>query len=391
MSEIDDIKTKINRQKELEKKIHELDILIRYNKSILTLDEIEKLDLAKDELQKSLIPASLDLQIRNKDFLYSYEEISNANDVNWFIQNVVPKSSIGVFIGASGSGKSTVVLNFCKEILKNHTNCYIFYIDGDMSITKLKEIGIDIFLKEYKDRFNYAGKSMEYFSLTAQNLIQDIVEMQKKYQNRNYIVIEDSLSLIAKKKMGFIDTEMLYRNEKELRKYGGTSIIIHHTNKSGIFADSQHIENFADYTYLIERNDFNSCILMRTQKASRYRIENKAYSVENRKIVAEIDFEVANIAQNEVVFINYVQDALEDGEMNQSEIMNHLEKMRFFTEQKVGHRKTIKWLKKWADKGKWKFEQRVEQKNAIYYFLSDHSKTDKLEKLDKDKALKEFK
>ena len=61
--------------------------------------------------------------------------------------------------------------------------------------------------------------------------------------------------------------------------------------------------------------------------------------------------------------------------------MNHLEKIRFFSEFKVGQKKAIRWLREWADKGKWKYEQRVGKKNAIYYWLDINSETEKLAKL----------
>ncbi|WP_158004565.1 hypothetical protein [Campylobacter fetus] len=45
-------------------------------------------------------------------------------------------------------------------------------------------------------------------------------------------------------------------------------------------------------------------------------------------------------------------EALKYGEMNQSEIISHLEKMRFFSEYKVGQKKATRWLTVWCDKRK---------------------------------------
>ena len=171
----------------------------------------------------------------------------------------------------------------------------------------------------------------------------------------------------------------LYKYEKILRQHGGSSLAIHHTNKSGIFADTQQIENYADYTYLLERNEFNSSILVHPQKASRYDIKGRAYLTENRKIVKEVDYENFNITQRESQFVIYVIDALEDGKMNQSEILIHLEKVKFFSEYKVGQKKAIKWLQIWAEKGKWIYEQSPSEKNAIFYRLE--SESEKLAKL----------
>lgn len=150
--------------------------------------------------------------------------------------------------------------------------------------------------------------------------------------------------------------------EKILRSVGGSTLFIHHLNKDGNFADSQQIINYADYSFSITRNDFNSTILLHPQKASRYAIEGKAFLTEDIKIVKEVEYEALNIEPRESKFVSYVLEALEDGEMNQSEIISHLEKMRFFSEYKVGQKKATRWLTAWGDKGKWNYERRPDQK-----------------------------
>jgi hypothetical protein len=223
----------------------------------------------------------------------------------------------------------------------------------------------------------YAGKNIDYFSDTCQSLLKDIVLEQKKHPERTYFVIEDSLTLIAKKRKGFIDTDHLYKYEKMLKDLNGGSLIIHHFNKAGVFADSQQIENYADYTYIIERNEFNSCILIHPQKASRYDIKGKAYLTINRKIEKEVDYQTANISGSESAFVNIILDLLSDGEMNQSEIMKYLKQISFFSKYSTGEKKVLSWLNKWAKNGKWAYEQRVNEKNAKIYYIQ----TEKLAKL----------
>ncbi|OCR95728.1 hypothetical protein CFT85387_05655 [Campylobacter fetus subsp. testudinum] len=58
--------------------------------------------------------------------------------------------------------------------------------------------------------------------------------------------------------------------------------------------------------------------------------------------------------------------------MNQSEIISHLEKMRFFSEYKVGQKKATRWLTVWCDKRKWNYERRPDQKNAIYSWIEQN-------------------
>lgn len=369
MSLVAKIEEKIKNQQQIPKLLEKIDSILSEEHYYLEDTEKKALLIEKLRLENDLIEINMSFAEKNQYFLYTKEEISQAPEITWLIPNVVPESSIGVLIGPSGSGKSTLAVKFCSTILERFENVHIVYIDGDMGASKIKEQGVGDLMAMYLNRFFYAGKNTKYFSSAAQKLMLDIINEQKKYPERVYFVIQDSLTLVSRKKRGFIDTEFLYENERKLRDAGGATLILHHTNKAGIFADSQQIENFADYTYLAERNDFNSCILIHPQKASRFDIQGKAFLTENRKILKEVDYDISNVSQRESKFVLYVQDALEDGEMNQREILSHLDKMRYFIEFKVGQKKAIKWLQKWSEKGKWVCERRPAEKNAIIYKL----------------------
>lgn len=384
MSEIlTKIKKKINFQYSLNRQIENIDYILSQHKAFLVDEEIEELKKEKADLEKQIIKSKLSFEDKFNDFIYTFEDINEAKDINWLIDGVVPEQTIGVLYGASGSGKSSLMINYCQYILSKINEVHVIYIDADMNANKLKEIGIDELIQKYQNRFLYAGKSVANIIAKTQSFLEEIVEVQKKYKIRKYLVIEDSLTLLSQKKNGFVDTSLLYKYEKQLRDAGGTVILIHHLNKSGVFADSQQIENFADYTYLVERNDFNNCILLKPQKASRFEIKEKAYKTENRKIIDEIDFSMANISYQESNFVKIIVDLLTDGKMNQSEIMKCLKQITFFTKFGVGEKKVIGWLDKWAKDGKWSFEQRASEKNAKYFFIEQTEKLEKLPNSDK--------
>lgn len=384
MSEIlSKINAKINLQKKLKNEIENIESILSNNIHILDKQEIAELKKLKENLDNSLIKSKLSFDEKFKDFLYTFEDINQAKEIEWFIKDVLPSQSIGVLFGDSGSGKSSLMIEYCKQILDSMQDVYIVYIDADMNVNKLKEIEIHEIIKKHQNRFVYTGKQVENVVQTTQNFLQDIIKLQTKHKDRKYLIIEDSLTLLSAKKNGFIDTNLLYKYEKQLRKVGATIVVIHHLNKSGVFADSQQIENFADYTFLIERNEFNNCILLKPRKASRFDIKEKAFLTENRKIVKEIDFNIANISFSESSFVKIIVDLLECGEMNQSEIMKYLKQSSFFTKYNVGEKKTISWLEKWAKNGKWEVEQRANEKNSKYYFLSQTEKLAKLPNIDK--------
>ena len=375
---ITQIENKIKIQERIPDLIEKIDNIISNSNHILSEDEIEQLKIEKIELEKKMIKSKLSFDEKFENFFYKIEDLDNTPKIQWLIAEVVPCTTIGVLYGAPGAGKSSVLLHYCYELLENYDNTYIIYIDADMSKAKISELGIVNIFKKYGDRFRYAGKSSDNLSFIAQNLLKEIVLLQIEFPDRKYIVIEDSLTLITPRKNGFIDVEKLYKHERKIRENNGTIIIVTHLNKANVFADTQQIENYADYTYLVQRNEFNDSILLIPKKASRYAIEKKAYKVENRKIIEEIDFEIANISHSESFLVNTISDLLKDGEMNQSEIMKYLKQISFFSKYNLGEKKVISLLEKWAKNGKWTIEQRVGEKNAKYYFISQTAKLAKL-------------
>ncbi|WP_323589754.1 AAA family ATPase [Aliarcobacter butzleri] len=383
-SVISKMEEKIKKQQRIRDLIDKIDNMIFKNSNILSEDEIKQLKIEKTKLENQIIISKLSFNEKFDNFFYKIEDLDNISEIQWLISDVIPSGAIGVFYGAPATGKTSVLLHYCWEFLKNYDNTYIIYIDADMSVGKISELGIVDLLKEYGDRFKYAGKSSDNMSLVAQNLLKDIVSLQLEFPSRKYIVIEDSLTLITPRKNGFIDVQKLYLYERKIRDLNGTVIIVTHLNKAGVLADSQQIENYADYTYLVERNDFNSSILLIPKKASRYSIKEKAYRTKDRKIVDEIDFKIANISYSESYFVNTILDLLSDGEINQSDIMKYLKQISFFTKYSIGEKKAISLLEKWAKNGKWCIEQRVGEKNAKYFFLNQTEKLTKLPNNEKE-------
>jgi energy-coupling factor transporter ATP-binding protein EcfA2 len=379
---IQKIENKIRNQEKIPDFIQRIDDILKNNCHLLSDNEITELRNEKIRLEKKLIKSNLSIEKKFNDFFYSFEEIENAPEAQWLVSGVISSGTIGVFYGSPGCGKSSVLIYYCNQILKNFHNTYIIYIDADMALGKISDFGVGELVKQYGERFRYAGKSANNLSVVAQNLLKEIVQIQLDFPQRKYIIIEDSLTLITPRKQGFIDVEKLYRYEKQIRDANGTIIIVTHLNKAGVFADSQQIENYADYTFLVQRNDFNSSILLLPKKASRYNIHEKAYKVENRKIIEEIDFQIANISYSESSFVNTILDLLSDGEMNQSEIMKYLKQISFLSKYSIGEKKVLSLLDKWSKMGKWSCEQRVNEKNAKFYYM-ETAKLTKLPNIDK--------
>lgn len=372
------IEEKIKHQNRIQMQIGRIDLMISLHSHILSPEEILDLEKKKLDLKSKLINENLSFEEKNKDFIYNLDEIQNCKPISWIIEGFIPSTAIGVVYGDSGAGKTAVLTYVLPKILESQHDLFVVYIDADMGIDQIKANQMDRLMAMYGSRFIYAGKGHN-ITEKAQKLLRDIVHELQKDSTKKYLIIEDSLTLIAKRKNGFIVPDKLYEYERQIRNLGGSIYIIHHLNKQGQIADSQQIINYADYSYFIERNDFNSTILLTPMKISRFDIQPKAFLTQDKKIIKEVKYEFFNISQKETQFVRYILEALEDGELNQSELISHLEKMRFFSEYKVGQKKAIAWLKKWAENGKWQLEQRPNAKNATFYWLQ--SNADKLQNL----------
>lgn len=363
------IHKKLNKAEQNEREIRIAQDLYESNNPLLSKED--KLQLKEFIALKSKKSVLNNLSFLNKysDFIYNENEIENAKENKWYIPEFIPEQSIGILYGPSGAGKTTIAMTICQILLFSNHNIHIVYIDGDMSVNKLKENGVHLLQKKYNERFIYAGKNSNDFTESAQNMLRDISNLQLENKNRKYFVIQDSLTLTSRKRRGFIDTVELYRNDRKIRNAGGSTLLIHHTNKNGVFADSQQIENYADYSFRIERNDFNKCILLHPDKQSRFEIKGKAYKIENKKIAEEVNYEEMNRSPLETMFTNYIVDILDSETLNQREIVTELRQAGLLTKLSIGDKKAIKLLKKIANENKIEMFQDGTNKNAITYKL----------------------
>lgn len=296
------------------------------------LRELKRLysDRFATEMQKSVIAHEIkrlqnELGMQN-DFQYSIDEISVARPTEMLVPMLIPRAGIVPIIGNYGAGKTTLARYLYRLILSTRHDTYVKYVDADNPVNKLQEFGIHQLIEIYGDRFEYYGKrgNLEDLADGLESVMRRSIDQQKAFPSRSYIVFEDNLkNLMRKNRQGFADLNHLYRLEKEFQAVGGTSIILHHTNKQGVFADSKDIVNFADLAYYVSFKQSTNAIVVEPDKQSRYRVEAKAFYVdpESREISHEIDYRMANISAEEVSIVQHVKELLEEcGEFNQSEL-----------------------------------------------------------------------
>ncbi len=91
MSEIlTKINKKINFQKKLKNEIENIESILTKDIHILSENEIYELKKEKENLEKNLIKSKLSFDEKFKDFIYNFEEISEAKDIRWLVKYVIP-------------------------------------------------------------------------------------------------------------------------------------------------------------------------------------------------------------------------------------------------------------------------------------------------------------
>lgn len=296
------------------------------------LQELKRLhsDRFATEDQKSIIAHEInrlqqELGIRD-DFQYSANEITVARPTEMLVPLMIPRAGIATIIGSYGAGKTALARHLYKQLLSTRSDTYVKYVDADNPVNKLQDFGIDQLIETYGERFEYYGKqeNMDDLPDGLEGVLRKSIEQQKAFPARSYIVFEDNLkNLMRKNRQGFADLNHLYRYEKVFRSFGGTTIILHHTNKQGTFADSKDIVNFADLAYYVSFKQSTNAIVLEPDKQSRYQVEAKAFYVDqtSREITHEVDYRMANVSGEEIRIVEHVKELLlECGEFNQNEL-----------------------------------------------------------------------
>ena len=345
VSQVQKIKNRWKTNDKLQQELNELREL--KTKWFLT-DEDKKI------IDKRLNDINNQLGIPKNCIEYSVSDISNALPKEMIIDKLLGRSSITLLIGNTGCGKTKLAHFIFKNLLSTNDNIFVRYIDMDNPIENLNSYKIHEIKEKYGERFKYFGKrNPEYdfnMVIEAENVILSVIEEQIEHPERIYLLIEDNLKNIARKnRKGFIDTNYLWKLEKKFQASSGTTIVLHHFNKAGIYADTSDILNFCDAAFNVSYNDQTSSIIIEPDKQSRYRLEKKAFSVdtETQEIIEEIEYSSAKMSNEEIKIINEIKYLLtECGDFNQSELEKELKLVR--TSIGMGEKKFRIILKKYS-------------------------------------------
>ena len=176
-------------------------------------------------------------------------ERERALNMKFFIDNLIPSGYHIILYGAAGSGKTTIVLHLCRDIVRKHQEAEIFYLylDGQLGMAAQYESHLEE--EGLQERYNLlTGATVE----EALTLIEQVVQSKEK-RPEDVVVVLDTLKYLNPNINNKDSNVKAMQRIKKLTALGITVISLHHTNKDGEnFAGTADIEQDGDAMLKIE-------------------------------------------------------------------------------------------------------------------------------------------
>ena len=393
--EVEKIKYEIEQKNKQSTKIKELENILK--SEFITLEQSQIIQKRIIELKNETTNNDTRGIKKLQKYRLNSKKTSNISNEPQFIYPKLLESGKNIMIfGASGEGKTLLLCGFANYGLENNTIKSAIFYDFDNGFATLKKRKYDELADKWGiDKFDY---------LVGDEMLQDYqpIDALKELlydgnENKDKLIVLDSGShfVYDGTKNERQKLKELMDVTKILRSQGATPIIVHHTHRVRDGQEADYHGSFEwkrdlDYQILVSKNEATNNWVLSIKKDRDNLIESKAFNYNEETImIQEVDYEESNVSKKEALFIQEIQEILEDfeEEINQSELLNECKSFR--QSIGLGDKRAIKWLESWAEKAKWKREQKPEKKNAIFY--SSLRKTAKLpnsENIDKNQIIK---
>lgn len=165
------------------------------------------------------------------------EEIKN---MRFVIDGLFVENYHTVLYGQAGSGKTTVLLHLCFEMVKNGYKVFYLYLDGALSTAAMVDEEIE--RKGLSDKFNLItdGTINDYM-----NILQKSIDSKNDLSKTVFVL--DTFKFMSKNINDKNANKTAMHLIKDLTKLGATFISLAHTNKDGEnFSGTAEIEQDSD-------------------------------------------------------------------------------------------------------------------------------------------------
>ena len=163
-------------------------------------------------------------------------------EIDWQIEDIIPSNSVGMVYGASGSGKSHIILSMAAMIANGlpwfgkdtkQGNVLVMAGEGHRGLaSRLKAIEKEHDLAINQDHLHISNRAIGLDTANGYKLVEQAI---KELETPPQVIIIDTLSrhLMESEENSNDDMARFINKLEDIRlKYGCTIILVHHTGKS---------------------------------------------------------------------------------------------------------------------------------------------------------------
>lgn len=355
----------------LTRQIQQLSSKLQYQFDVKIIDKISEL---KNELENLKFVKELksiyELTSLFEKYDLNFSEVENVK-FEYLIENLLVKSEITMIAARPGVGKSLTTFAFVNIILLNSKVSKVIYLDGDNSLTTLKERKVHVVKKRHGEKLVYIqGKKTSEFIEVIKNL--------EKTNLKDNLVVFDSIKNFMQggDRDKNRDVSKVMEVLKTLRNNGATVIFLHHSNKPSkdidelMYAGSSAWEEDSTNAFILKNNKDKKAFIFIPIKMRSGDLKEIAYTYcEYSHTLNQIDLDIAKETNEELEIRNEIIDFISNSrnEPSYSQILNYLMENGY---PKMKSNDVIK-------NGKDKFweSKKLKQFNKTVFFLID--KTEK--------------
>lgn len=240
---------------------------------------IDKLNLLKEELESVDGFTKLKKDSFNNifdKFDIDFEKVESVK-FEYLMDNFLVKNEITMISARPGTGKSLMSVAVANMLLIHKTIEQVFYIDGDNSISTLKDRNIHHLKKQH-------GAKFRYFVGLGKSELWQIINTLKKMDLSNALIVFDSIkNFISGDRDKNKDVSPVMEILRTLRNNGATVIFLHHQNKAqkdftSDYAGSSAFEEDTSNAFTLKRNDDKNALILKPFKARAGDLHETAFS-----------------------------------------------------------------------------------------------------------------
>lgn len=352
----------------LTRQIQQLSAKLQHHFNITIIDKISEL---KIELENLKFIKKLKCIDEMNSLFQKYDlNFSNVENVEfeYLIDNLLVKNEITMIAARPAIGKSLTTFAFVNMILLNNKISKVIYLDGDNSLTTLKERKVHFVKEKY-------GQKLIYLQGLKPSEFVEVIKNLEKTNLKDNLIVFDSIKnfMFGGDRDKNRDVSKVMTILKTLRNNSASVIFLHHSNKPSkdidelMYAGSSAWEEDSTNAFILKNNKDKKAFIFVPIKIRAGNLLESAFSYcEHSHILNHIDLDVAKETNEDIEIRDEIIDFISNSktEPSYSQILNYLMENGY---PKMKSNDVIK-----TGKDKFWYSKKLKQFNKTIFSLVDY-------------------